>query len=165
MRRNSGFTLVEILTAIVVVTILVAMAAPLYEKTVERSRLAEARTVLAKLQDAKLQAMDNMDCKRYDSSDPTCPKLRHLSMGVVANEDDTSFNSDAFRFSLVLNGNRLRNAVCARRTGGDGQGTVFVYAAPGVQVGHSDEGAIFQCYGNACRNIYGLPNSGTSPCR
>ncbi|MBR5151691.1 MAG: prepilin-type N-terminal cleavage/methylation domain-containing protein, partial [Elusimicrobiaceae bacterium] len=31
--RNNGYTLIEILTAIIIVTILVAMAVPLYEKT------------------------------------------------------------------------------------------------------------------------------------
>ena len=36
---NGGFTLVEILVVIMIVALLVTMAMPMYEKTVEKSRL------------------------------------------------------------------------------------------------------------------------------
>ena len=161
MQHAKGYTLVEILTAVVIVTILVSMAVPLYEKTIERSRLAEARTVLAKLQDAKLQAMDAMGCRQYDANNDSCPKLRHLNMGVTGTADnDLSFDTDAFHFSLVTHAGRWRNAVCARRTGGDGVGTVFVYAAAGVTAEGSP--AQFQCMGASCQSIYGLGEAGLS---
>ena len=39
---KKGFTLVEILVAVMIVTLLVTMAVPMYDKTVEKSRMAEA---------------------------------------------------------------------------------------------------------------------------
>lgn len=163
MKTNTGFTLVEILTAVVIVTILITIAVPLYEKTIERSRMAEARSILAKLQDAKLYAMDNMGCPMYSATAAVCPRLEHLNVAYGgADTIGTSFNGDAFRFSLIPGGSDAsvpawwRNAVCARRLGGDYAGTIFLYAAPGVQT--ADSPAVFLCYGARCAD-YGYANS------
>lgn len=177
MKNNTGFTLTEILTAVVIVTILVTMAVPLYEKTIERSRLGEARTLLAKLQDAKLRAMDDMGClegsAHYNSDLSSCPKLRHLGLGYenkgAADSNDLSFETDAFHYSIrpiVQLGPSAGpgstdtawgvDAVCARRLGGDYNGTVFLYAAPGVSA--SGDGARFVCSGSRCKD-YGLQNA------
>lgn len=125
--QSQGFTLTEILTAVVIVTILVTMAVPLYEKTVERSRLAEARTILAKLQDAKLQAMDNMGCNTFSTSNSACPKIKHLNVAFAtpASTSDYSFTTRDFFFSI--NPGNPANGVCARRLGGDYAGAVFTY--------------------------------------
>ena len=126
--QSQGFTLTEILTAVVIVTILVTMAVPLYEKTVERSRLAEARTILAKLQDAKWQAMDNMGCNTFSTSpNSACPKIKHLNVAFAtpASTSDYSFTTRDFFFSI--NPGDPANGVCARRLGGDYAGTVFTY--------------------------------------
>lgn len=155
--HNKGFTLVEILTAVVIVTILVTIAVPLYEKTMERSRLAEARTILAKLQDAKLNAMDNMGCTTYDKSTSNCPKLRHLSAAFAPSSvgtDDIAFNTKGFQYSLAVSGT-YPNGVCAKRVGGDYNGTTFFYVSP--DAGYNTE-AIFQCQGDNCTQ-YGLENS------
>jgi len=172
MKNNSGFTLTEILTAVVIVTILVTMALPLYEKTIERSRLAEARTLLAKLQDAKLYTMDNMECAFYDPAVANCPKIRHLNIGYVANEgsEEVSFDTRAFRFSLNpisddsggLSDQWWKNAVCAKRLGGDYAGTVFLYASPDIVPNSlcaaNSSCAQFLCYGSQCED-YGYSNA------
>lgn len=173
MKQNTGFTLVEILTAVVIITILVAMAAPLYEKTIERSRMAEARTILAKLQDAKLFAMDNMGCFAYKKAD-SCPTLRHLNVAFTpAAAPNYSFDTDDFHYSLFPVNEEAEsetpwweNAVCAKRKGGDYKDTVFLYAAPGVvdansvSVG-SNQAAQFLCFGTHCTD-YGQENASTN---
>ncbi len=161
MQHTQGFTLIELVTAIIIVVILVTMAVPLYEKTVERSRLAEARTILAKLQDAKLAAMDNMECRTYSTEASNCPKMRHLNVAFADNQQEFGFDTDAFHFSIApVHGEstRMAGAVCARRVGGDYNGTIFLYAAPGVV--REDSAASFNCIGTACPN-YGLPSSET----
>ncbi len=155
--RTYGFTLIEILTAVVIVTILVTMAVPLYEKTIERSRLAEARTILAKLQDAKLDAMDNMGCTTYDNSTSNCPKLRHLGAAFApssAGTNDIAFNTKGFQYSLGVSGT-YPNGVCAKRVGGDYDGTTFFYVSS--DAGYNTD-TIFQCQGANCTQ-YGLEES------
>lgn len=125
MRNPKGFTLIEILTAVIIVAILVVMAMPLYEKTIERSRLAEARTVLAKLQDAKIQAMDNMGCSSYSTTNTNCPLIKHLNIAFTASAGDRTFQTTDFVYTLVSSS--YPNAVCAKRRGGDYAGTVFLY--------------------------------------
>lgn len=162
MQHNAGFTLIEILTAVIIVAILVTMAVPLYEKTIERSRLAEARTILVKLQDAKLRAMDDMGCTTYNSSSSKCPKIRHLSTAFVAESiGDVSFNTKDFQYSLSVTGSHP-NGVCARRLGGDNAGTLFLYVSP--EAGDNAQ-AIFHCSGGEtpCER-YGLPNSADFGC-
>ena len=174
--RNNGYTLIEILTAIIIVTILVAMAVPLYEKTIERSRMTEARSVLAKLQDAKLLTMDNMGCNTFSTSNASCPKVKHLNVAFADGAGDGyTFQTKDFTYSLVPTGvptgsyadASLANAVCAQRRGGDYAGTVFVYASPEVMYSetaqHAASPAVFYCVGAACES-YGLDNTAGVGC-
>ncbi len=157
MKRNLGYTLIEILTAIVIVTILVAMAVPLYEKTMERSRLAEVRATLAKLLDAKLYAMDNMGCASFSTTSNLCPKLQHLNVAFDAksvSENGLSFNTRDFHYSIATG--QGNNGVCARRLGGDYAGkVVFTY-----DINVLTDEPKFACNnaldGNACKTGYGL---------
>jgi type IV pilus assembly protein PilE len=48
-RRSAGFTLVELMVAVVVVTILIAIAVPSYSNSVRKSRRTEAKTALLDL--------------------------------------------------------------------------------------------------------------------
>ena len=181
MKNNTGFTLTEILTAVVIVTILVTMAVPLSEKTIERSRLAEARTIMAKLEDSKLQAMDQMGCleataastRHYTPSVGACPKLRHLGVGFAdkfgSYLNNLAFDTDAWHYSIFPQNDGeemeselpwFHDGVCARRRGGDYQGTVFFYLAPGIKPGVDAKpvGAQFECYGTHCED-YGMSDS------
>ena len=140
--HNKGFTLVEILTAVIIVTILTVMAVPLYEKTIERSHLAEARTIMNRLQEAKLAAMDNMDCAEYEYgifSTTHCPHMEHL--GVVFMDEKTgqaatgrSFETKYFKYSLAGEQNTFRNGICAKRLKGDYANTIFAYHQEGNTV-------------------------------
>jgi type IV pilus assembly protein PilE len=48
-RRGTGFTLIELMIAVVVVSILAAVAVPAYTSQIRKSRRTEARTVLLDL--------------------------------------------------------------------------------------------------------------------
>lgn len=151
-----GFTLAELLTAVIIVTVLVVIAAPLYEKTIERSHLAEVRQILTGLQEAKLFAMDKMEIDQYDASDNTKKvRLEHLNVAYAAGSTGDSFNTRYFAYSLKPGGSDANsNGVCARRLGGDAIGTIFYYYR---ESGSAD--ADFACKGTACEEIYGLTNA------
>ena len=140
---------------------------PAKEKTVERSRLAEARTILAKLQDAKLQAMDNMGCNTFSTSNSACPKIKHLNVAFAtpASTSDYSFTTRDFFFSI--NPGNPANGVCARRLGGDYAGTVFTYMGGSFRYTdqtHVDNASapVFTCTGYCA--AYGLTSTAGRTC-
>ena len=165
MLNHHGFTLVEILTAVIIVSILTVMAMPLYEKTVERSRLAEARTIMNRLHAAKLAAMDNMDCDNYDY-DESCPHLEHLRVAFKnANGTSTTgrtFRTEAFQYSLGGASDTYPNGICAKRLGGDNSGTIFAYGL------NSNNEPVFNCKNadgcfSCCEN-YGFSSTNDLSC-
>ncbi len=155
MRNKQGFTLAELLTAVIIVTILVVMAVPLYEKTIERSYLAEARTALHNLQTSKLAAMDEMYCgETFDTS--SCKvKLKHLRMALndaAANADGYTFSTKSFTYSISPATSGYENGVCAKRIGGENDGVTFLY----LQEDGAEAGT-FLCHGSTDQcEYYGM---------
>lgn len=151
-----GFTLAELLTAVIIVTVLVVIAAPLYEKTIERSHLAEMRQILTGLQEAKLFAMDKMEIDQYDASDNTKKvRLDHLNVAYAAGSTGDSFSTRYFTYSLKPGGSDANtNGVCAVRSGGENSGTIFYYYRDSGSADHD-----FVCKGAGCEDVYGLTNS------
>ena len=161
MISRKGFTLAEILVAVIIVAILAVMAMPLYEKTIERSHLAEARTIMNRLQEAKWNAMDNMECDNYvySSEEPvSCPRLEHLRVAFTTKDGTTAkgrtFQTKYFQYSLSDAGDTYRNGICAKRIGGDNDGTVFAYYG----LRRDKKQAEFKCKGSSCED-YGFSST------
>ncbi len=112
--KDGGFTLMEILVAVLILTILITMAVPMYERTVEKSRLAEVSTLLKRISESKLRTMDSRNITQYYASPFGMEEL-----------DITVPPSDDFYYGLYPKS--FSNAVCARRLRGDNAGTVFLY--------------------------------------
>lgn len=158
---RKGFTLIEILVAVMIVTILVAMAVPMYEKTIEKSRMAEARTMLQRIYESKKRLMDDMELDTYSTAKFGFENLDftfRCSHGTSsANNHITKCATKDFTYALAPSGTGNINYVCAARRIGDNQGANFLY-------GVSSAGVVtFNCQksNDAC-NAYGLNSTGSS---
>ena len=76
-RKNSGFSLIELMIVVVIVTILAAIAVPSYNSQIRKSRRTEAKTALADLasREERLYATQNV----Y-STDPVA--LKYVASGA-----------------------------------------------------------------------------------
>lgn len=52
---NKGFTLIEVLIVIVIIAVLAGLAVPLYQRSVEKSRKAEALEVLSAMRQSEMR--------------------------------------------------------------------------------------------------------------
>lgn len=165
MNNKHGFTLVEILTAVIIVAILTVMAMPLYERTIERARLAEARTIMSRIQDAKLAAMDEMGCEKYPDNGtatpddcPVPPRFQHLRVAFVDEVGNNKGNpaknfiyeGKDFYYDLITI-RECSNGVMAVRQDGEHKNTAFLY------YGSRQDGKdpVFYCVDGDCE-YYGL---------
>ena len=134
---KKGFTLVEILIAVMIVAILVAMAVPMYEKTIEKSRMAEVRTVLKRIYDSKMRLMEDMEVFNYlDGSNRPRFGFENLDYTFRCSGGTSSSNGHVVKcatkdFTYVLNPNGAQNSVCAARRSGDNQGVNILYGLVG----------------------------------
>lgn len=167
---KKGFTLVEILVAVMIVTLLVVMAVPMYEKTVEKSRMAEVRILLKEIYEAKIRTLDSMDRENF-SYDLFGFEALDVSLGCINPSTGArltrctgpeAYTKD-FKYVLYSPASGVPNAVCAVRRKGDNVGVAFLY------VGDQDatDGEKFFCNdgpgGGSC-DAYGLDSIGTAWC-
>ena len=163
--NKKGFTLVEILVAVMIVIILVTMAAPMYEKAIEKSRLAEARVTAKKMFDSKVRLMDAMDMDNYDS---TKFGLENLDFAVECKKSSyagghmVTCSTKDFTFSINPAG--APNGICAARRGeGDAAKVNFLYMGELA----ADDDSVFRCNdggtAGACE-IFGLDSVGSVWC-
>ena len=159
MMKKNGFTLMELLVAVVIMTMLITMAVPLYEKTVEKSRAAEARALLKKMSDSKQRLLVSMEMDDW-STIPTAFTANSLDVSTP----DTPYGTGAearlhtkyFAYRFFPAG-RISD-MCARRLSGDTAGVAFWYSPGGT-------GGQFFCTGsNEQCAIYGMKASGSMPC-
>lgn len=158
MKKN-GFTLMELLVAVVIMTMLITMAVPLYEKTVEKSRAAEARALLKKMSDSKQRLLVSMELDNW-STIPTAFTANSLDVSTPGTPYGTGaearLHTKYFAYRFFPAG-RVSD-MCARRLSGDTAGVAFWYS-PGGTGGH------FFCTGsNEQCAIYGMKASGAMPC-
>lgn len=151
--NRKGFTLVEVLSAVLIIIILVTMAVPMYERAVEKSHKAEVSVNLKRLSESKARTM----AARHIYSFNEQFSLNQLDM--------SNPNSKDFAYSLSpLN---FPNDVCAKRCRGDYKGTVFLYLnEESCDCSHSNASPCTQycigeklfCSGSGC-DAYGMPNT------
>lgn len=163
---KQGFTLPEILVAVMIVAILAAMAVPQYEKAVEKSRKAEVLATLKKLHESKMRMLDSADMPVYEAGTFGLENLDY------ALQCKTSYSSGGHRVACVTKDflyrlapdltasstDKRKNAVCAKREGGDYTGTVFVYYGEMEK----DADKRFVCKGSYCE-IYGMNSTTDAP--
>ena len=163
---KKGFTLVEILVAVLIMGILVTMAVPQYEKAVEKSRLAEVRTTLKRLYDAKSRVLNNMETTTYNTTSPTFG-LENLDFtlacdaSTTANSHQMTCSTKDFAYVINPSGTGNNNYVCAVRNKGDYQGVNFLYKGDDVAVGTDNlfcnEGVV----AGRC-DVYGMASTGST---
>lgn len=159
MMKKNGFTLMELLVAIVIMTMLITMAVPLYEKTVEKSRAAEARALLKKMSDSKQRLLVSMEMDDW-STIPTAFTANSLDVSTPGTPYGTGaearLHTKYFAYRFFPAG-RISD-MCARRLSGDTAGVAFWYSPGGT-------GGQFFCTGsNEQCAIYGMKASGSMPC-
>ena len=103
-KPTSGFTLLELLMVVIIIAILASLALPQYFKTAERSRIAEALTILSQLRQAE---------QRYKAENGV-----FTSDVTVLDVDDPNPASNLFAYMGVGDGTCI-----------DGAGTKFVLTA------------------------------------
>ena len=175
---NGGFTLVEILVVIMIVALLVTMAMPMYEKTVEKSRMTESRTMLKKILESKLRILDNMDTVNYSSGlfgfenlDVSVPCV-NSSGEKLSRCAGTSIMTKDFTYKLLPTGTipggstaTMANAVCAVRRSGDYAGVNFLYLG---ELETDPNKSKFFCNNGGVTDgcaVYGLDSTGSAWCR
>ncbi len=159
MMKKNGFTLMELLVAVVIMTMLITMAVPLYEKTVEKSRAAEARALLKKMSDSKQRLLVSMEMDNW-STIPTAFTANSLDVSTPGTPYGTGaearLHTKYFAYRFFPAG-RISD-MCARRLSGDTAGVAFWYSPGGT-------GGQFFCTGsNEQCAIYGMKASGSMPC-
>lgn len=149
----------ELLVAVVIMTMLITMAVPLYEKTVEKSRAAEARALLKKMSDSKQRLLVSMEMDDW-STIPTAFTANSLDVSTPGTPYGTGaearLHTKYFAYRFFPAG-RVSD-MCARRLSGDTAGVAFWYSPGGT-------GGQFFCTGsNEQCAIYGMKASGSMPC-
>lgn len=141
-----GFTLIELLVVVLIIGILSSVALPQYTKAVEKSRVAEARTMLKTLYDAEM--VRNVEMGTEGVAYP----LDELNISV----SDVNGTAAAFPFST-------KNFTYDIYIRGTGFGIVaFRLPAQKYNLGISDQTGRIQCSvpggGNECK-VVGFPNN------
>ena len=98
-KMKKGFTLIELLVVVLIIGILSSVALPQYTKAVEKSRCAEAESVLASLRVAAeecLLAGGGTNCGDTDNWSISIPESKNFTYTTVGG-DDTNITLEARR--------------------------------------------------------------------
>ncbi len=164
---RTGFTLIELLVAVMITAILVAMAVPMYERTIEKSRVAEARTMLKRLYDAKMRLLDEMEQTTYNTSMFGLENLDYtLSCDNYVNQNNHRIKcrTKNFVYTIIPTAGQTnyQNGICAYRYRGENEGVSLLY-----QPNSNGTQAILLCHdptsdGSQC-GLFGLTKTGSAP--
>jgi len=122
--KRKGFTLIEVLTAVLIVSILAAICMPIYTRAIERSRAMEAMSNVKSINDAIYV---------YHADKEKCPsKFKQLvvTLPVAGSLDSAHVETKYFAFTLGdapvdVPGTPCKGVVAARLNGGDYQYSIY----------------------------------------
>ena len=91
-----GFTLVEVLTAVVIIAVLVSIALPMYTRSIERARAAEAMSAIKAINDSVYTFFAEHEAcpTRFSQLAATLP------VGNAQTDTDTRISTKFFQFDL-----------------------------------------------------------------
>lgn len=117
--KQRGFTLIEVLVVVVIIGVLVSMALPMYTRTIERSRAAEAMTIVKTINDAVyVYYSDKEKC-------PTSFSQLVVSLPITQKITKRKVNTKFFEFILtgknvpLIPGTTCEGTLAKRINGGD----------------------------------------------
>lgn len=137
-----GFSLIELLTVVLIVGILSAIALPQYTKAVEKSRAAEAMTLcksVIEAQNRSLAAFPNASVARKGAIDVQLTGGTWNSNNANAN----TYTTDLFVYTLLSTGCRAH-----RRNG--------AYSGYELTFGHDGTGSCTDGEGSICASFSGI---------
>jgi len=136
MKRQSGFTLLELMIVVVVISILAAIAVPSYTQYVTRSRLTDAFSSLASAQSSAEQFWSNNRTYVGFNAAPGFPQNTSNFSYNLSNQTNSAYTITAtglktltgFVFTIDQNGNKATTAVPA---GWTASATCWIYKKGG----------------------------------
>lgn len=151
MKNKKGFTLVEILTVVIIIGILSALALPQYRRVVERARATEAMAALKSLYDSSERLAVDFGYDDYNSLFNN-PPTNEIGIGRLDMFQDSGAGIDknavlsTANFSYkFINGKQI----AAQRRGGHYTGTCIIFNRDTQTISCAGETA-------AC-DVYDLP--------
>ena len=144
MKNNKGFTLIELLVVVLIIGILAAIALPQYFRAVERSRAAEANSVLGAINHAQA--------------------VYHMANAATATAYTTSFADLDTEFAGTVSGNTLTTKLFTYSLGTDtGESAAQVCATRGDGIGYA-LGLTYNTGVRCCRNGNSTNKNGANIC-
>ena len=141
MKRQSGFTLLELMIVVAVIALLSAIAVPSYTQYVVRSKLTEAFSALASAQSSAEQFWSNNRSYVLFNTATGFPAATTNFTYNLSNQSNSTFTITAtgvatspvtgFAFTIDQNGNKATTAV---PTGWTASATCWIYKKGGVCV-------------------------------
>ena len=123
MKRQSGFTLLELMITVVIIAILSAIALPMYQDYVIRARLTDAFSALASAQSSAEQFWSNNRSYVGFNTASSFPKPNASFTYNLSNQTNSTYTITAkgvaastvaaFTFTIDQNGNKATIAVPA----------------------------------------------------
>lgn len=158
MNNKKGFTLIEVLTVVIIIGILSALALPQYRRVVERARAAEAMAALRNLYDSSERLAVNFGYDDYNSLFNN-PPTNEIGIGRLDMFQDSGASMDKnsvlttenFQYKFI-SGSRIG----AKRLGGHYADTCIVF---------NRDDQTLSCVGEqAACDVYDLPRTTSVAC-